>query len=95
MDVVKEGKIVLHTPFEVEEVLGDDKGVTGLKLKNFEGGADEELAVDGVFIAIGHTPNAQYEGFCRRTQYRGRLHCDGQGWLCGHRHECRGRLCSR
>ena len=59
MDVVKEGKIVLHTPFEVEEVLGDDKGVTGLKLKNFEGGADEELAVDGVFIAIGHTPNTK------------------------------------
>ena len=53
MDVVKEGKIVLHTPFEVEEVLGDDKGVTGLKLKNFEGGADEELAVDGVHIADG------------------------------------------
>ena len=63
MDVVKEGKIVLHTPFEVEEVLGDDKGVTGLKLKNFEGGADEELAVDGVFIAIGHSPNTMiFEG---------------------------------
>lgn len=59
MEVVKEGKIVLHTPFEVEEVLGDDKGVTGLKLKHFEGGADEELAVDGVFIAIGHTPNTK------------------------------------
>ena len=58
-EVVKEGKIVLHTPFEVEEVLGDDKGVTGLKLKHFEGGADEELAVDGVFIAIGHTPNTK------------------------------------
>ena len=50
---------MLHTPFEVEEVLGDDKGVTGLKLRNFEGGADEELAVDGVFIAIGHTPNTK------------------------------------
>lgn len=59
MEVVKEGKIVLHTPFEVEEVLGDDKGVTGLKLKHFEGGSDEELAVDGVFIAIGHTPNTK------------------------------------
>ena len=59
MEVVKEGKIVLHTPFEVEEVLGDDKGVTGLKLKHFEGGADEKLAVDGVFIAIGHTPNTK------------------------------------
>ena len=59
MSVVNEGKIVLHTPFEVEEVLGDDKGVTGLKLKNSEGGAGEEIAVDGVFIAIGHTPNTK------------------------------------
>ncbi len=59
MSVVQEGKIVLHTPFEVREVLGDDKGVTGLMLKNVEGGADEQLAVDGVFIAIGHTPNTK------------------------------------
>lgn len=59
MSVVQEGKIVLHTPFEVREVLGDDKGVTGLMVKNVEGGADEQLAVDGVFIAIGHTPNTK------------------------------------
>ncbi len=59
MSVVQEGKIVLHTPFEVREVLGDDKGVTGLMLKNVEGGSDEQLAVDGVFIAIGHTPNTK------------------------------------
>lgn len=59
MSVVQEGKIVLHTPFEVREVLGDDKGVTGLMLKNVAGGADEQLAVDGVFIAIGHTPNTK------------------------------------
>lgn len=59
MSVVQEGKIVLHTPFEVREVLGDDKGVTGLMLKNMEGGSDEQLAVDGVFIAIGHTPNTK------------------------------------
>ena len=59
MSVVQEGKIMLHTPFEVREVLGDDKGVTGLMLKNVEGGSDEQLAVDGVFIAIGHTPNTK------------------------------------
>lgn len=59
MEVVKEGKIVLHTPYEVEEVLGDDKGVTGLKLKNSEGGEGRELSVEGVFIAIGHTPNTK------------------------------------
>lgn len=59
MAAVKEGKIVLHTPFEVREVLGDDKGVTGLALKNTEGGADEQVQVDGVFIAIGHSPNTK------------------------------------
>ena len=59
MAAVKEGKIVLHTPFEVREVLGDDKGVTGLALKNTEGGADEQVQVDGGFIAIGHSPNTK------------------------------------
>lgn len=59
MAAIKEGKIVLHTPFEVREVLGDDKGVTGLALKNTEGGADEQVQVDGVFIAIGHSPNTK------------------------------------
>lgn len=57
MAAVEQGKIVLHTPYEVEEVLGDDKGVTGLKLKHGAGEAGKEISVDGVFIAIGHTPN--------------------------------------
>lgn len=63
MSVVKEGKIVLHTPYNVEEVLGDDKGVTGLSLLNTDGVAREKLDVDGVFIAIGHSPNTKvFEG---------------------------------
>lgn len=63
MSVVKEGKIVLHTPYNVEEVLGDDKGVTGLSLLNTDGITREKLDVDGVFIAIGHSPNTKvFEG---------------------------------
>lgn len=63
MSVVKEGKIVLHTPYNVEEVLGDDKGVTGLSLLNTDGVTREKLDVDGVFIAIGHSPNTKvFEG---------------------------------
>lgn len=63
MSVVKEGKIVLHTPYNVEEVLGDDKGVTGLSLLNTDGVIREKLDVDGVFIAIGHSPNTKvFEG---------------------------------
>lgn len=63
MSVVKEGKIVLHTPYNVEEVLGDDKGVTGLSLLHTDGVTREKLDVDGVFIAIGHSPNTKvFEG---------------------------------
>ncbi len=63
MSVVNEGKIVLHTPYNVEEVLGDDKGVTGLSLLHTDGVIREKLEVDGVFIAIGHSPNTKvFEG---------------------------------
>jgi thioredoxin reductase (NADPH) len=43
----------------VEEVLGGDSGVSGLRLKNVKTGEMTELAVDGVFIAIGHNPNTE------------------------------------
>lgn len=54
---VATGNIVLHTHRELAEVLGDDMGVTGVRLSSTQGGADEELALQGVFIAIGHKPN--------------------------------------
>ncbi|HOM13860.1 MAG TPA: FAD-dependent oxidoreductase, partial [Rubrivivax sp.] len=40
-----------------DEVLGDASGVTGVRLKSAQGGADVELALQGCFIAIGHQPN--------------------------------------
>jgi thioredoxin reductase (NADPH) len=59
---VAEGKIVLKLNATLEEVLGDNMGVTGARLRNNDGSADE-LKVDGVFIAIGHTPNTSlFEG---------------------------------
>ena len=39
-----------------EEIIGDDSGVTGTKLAATNGEADEEIAVHGVFVAIGHDP---------------------------------------
>lgn len=57
MTAVNAGKVVLHTPFTVTDVLGDGKGVTGVALKNAETDSDDTLAVDGLFVAIGHTPN--------------------------------------
>ncbi|MDX1723769.1 MAG: thioredoxin-disulfide reductase [Pseudomonas sp.] len=53
---VAEGKIVFKLNAQVDEVLGDNMGVTGVRLKNNDGSSDE-LRVDGVFVAIGHTPN--------------------------------------
>ncbi|MDY0208205.1 MAG: thioredoxin-disulfide reductase [Pseudomonas sp.] len=59
---VAEGKIVLALNAQVDEVLGNDMGVTGVRLLNNDG-SKQELAVDGVFIAIGHTPNTSlFEG---------------------------------
>ncbi len=55
MEVVKTGKIILHTPRTVSEVVGDENGVTGLVIEGEE--KKETLSVDGVFIAIGHAPN--------------------------------------
>jgi thioredoxin-disulfide reductase len=59
---VAEGKIILKLNATLDEVLGDNMGVTGARLKNNDGSFDE-LTVDGVFIAIGHTPNTSlFEG---------------------------------
>ena len=41
----------------VEEVLGDDTGVTGIRVKNVKDGSTRDISVAGVFIAIGHRPN--------------------------------------
>lgn len=51
-------KIEFKVNYAIEDVLGQDS-VTGLKLKNTQTGAFEDLAVDGVFVAIGHTPNTK------------------------------------
>ncbi|MBA4242951.1 MAG: thioredoxin-disulfide reductase [Pseudomonas sp.] len=59
---VAEGKIELQLNAEVDKVLGDASGVTGVRLKQY-GGAYRELKVDGLFVAIGHTPNTSlFEG---------------------------------
>jgi len=54
---VKEGKIQLALFKELNEVLGDDSGVTGIKIQDVKTKAIEELKLKGVFIAIGHKPN--------------------------------------
>ena len=69
---VEEGKIILKTEAVLEEVLGDDSGVTGARLK-FNDGRSEDIAVKGVFIAIGHKPNTDI--------FKGQLDMDDAGYL--------------
>lgn len=52
-----EGKVEILWDNVVDEVLGDDSGVTGLRIKSTKDDATQDLVVDGVFIAIGHRPN--------------------------------------
>ena len=57
MDKVKEGKIELKLFQTLDEVLGDKTGVTGVRLKDVNSGATEDVNLQGCFIAIGHSPN--------------------------------------
>lgn len=57
MERVKEGKIVLELNSVLDEVLGDKSGVTGIRIKSSQSGTSKEVALTGVFIAIGHKPN--------------------------------------
>jgi thioredoxin reductase (NADPH) len=59
----REGKIRIVWNHTVDEVLGDESGVTGLRINPVAGGPARQLDVTGVFIAVGHAPNTQlFEG---------------------------------
>lgn len=63
MDKVESGNIVLHTDRTLEEVVGDDMGVTGVRIKDTQSEQIEHIDVMGAFIAIGHQPNTDlFEG---------------------------------
>jgi len=55
----EEGRITLNWHRQLDEVLGDESGVTGVRLTSTAGADDMDIAVDGVFIAIGHKPNTE------------------------------------
>ncbi|MGP1930456.1 MAG: FAD-dependent oxidoreductase, partial [Arsenophonus sp. ET-DL12-MAG3] len=57
MKKVKNGNIVLHINFIVDEILGDNSGVTKINLRSIQDNKIMTLSVTGVFIAIGYTPN--------------------------------------
>lgn len=68
-------KITVRWNTVLDEVLGDDEppGVTGVRLRPAQGGETEDLAVDGVFVAIGHTPNTEL--------FKGVLDMDAEGYI--------------
>lgn len=66
-------KIVFHWNQEVAEMLGDERGLTGLKLRNTLSGAESELACDGCFVALGHVPGTDL--------VKGKLDLDPQGCI--------------
>lgn len=66
---VKQGKIDVIWDHALEEVLGDASGVTGAKLKHAQTGVEKNLTLDGIFIAIGHSPNTGiFEGQLEMAQ---------------------------
>ena len=69
---VAEGKIILKTNAVLEEILGGDNGVSGARLK-FNDGTSQDIAVSGIFIAIGHKPNTDI--------FKGQLDMDEAGYL--------------
>jgi len=63
------GKVSFAWQHVVDEVLGDDSGVTGVRLRSMQSDASRILEVDGVFIAVGHQPNTQL--FEKQLEMRG------------------------
>ena len=59
MEKVAAGKIELKTFYTLDEVLGDNSGVTGIRIRHVESRQTEDIALQGCFIAIGHTPNSE------------------------------------
>ena len=58
MEKEAEGKVRMLWDSELQEVLGDASGVTGMRVKNNKTGEESTVPLTGVFIAIGHTPNS-------------------------------------
>jgi thioredoxin reductase (NADPH) len=70
---VAAGKMTVVWNHTIAEVLGDQQGVNGVRLKAIEGGATRDLSVTGLFVAIGHTPNT--------ALFKGQLAMNAGGYL--------------
>lgn len=71
--VLNTPNIQVHWNTETDEILGDEQGVTGVRIKNNKTGQKTELAIQGFFLAIGHKPNTDL--------FKGQLDMDEAGYL--------------
>jgi thioredoxin reductase (NADPH) len=55
----KTGNVAIEWNYVLDEVLGNDQGASGVRIKNVQDGSSKDIAVEGVFIAIGHSPNTE------------------------------------
>ena len=63
MERVNSGKVTIEWNYTLDEVLGDAKGANGIRVKSMKDGSTKDIAVQGVFVAIGHKPNTSlFEG---------------------------------
>lgn len=69
-------KVEFLTPYVVEEILAPEGLVTGVRLKHVNSGERRQVALDGVFVAIGHDPNS--------IIFRGKLDMDANGYMMAH-----------
>jgi len=69
LDKTTDGNVTVQWDSVLDEVLGDDKGVTAIRIRDAHGDGTQEIPVQGVFIAIGHTPNTGI--------FEGKLEMDG------------------
>jgi thioredoxin reductase (NADPH) len=70
---IDQGLVELHLDSEVNEVKGDETGVTSLEIKNTKSGDTKDIPLRGVFIAIGHSPNTLI--------FKGHLELDKNGYI--------------
>ena len=70
---VNEGRVRIAYDSVLDEVLGDNSGVTGMRIKNVNSNTTEDIALEGVFIAIGHDPNTKI--------FQGQLTMNESGYL--------------
>ena len=63
VEKAKSGNVTIVWNHQLDEVLGDDSGVTGMRIKNIQDGSTKDISVHGIFVAIGHKPNTDiFEG---------------------------------